>query len=226
MPSLRGGFTHVRRQLYCSAACKQAAFRRRQPTPGPGPPPPGPSRRHASLCQRDDCDQRYLGNQWCRDCNRPCRRLAYGGACPSCDEPINVSELLGKHQPESPGRPGTHHRQPRHATPLDKQESIAGSQYTSVRFAESLLLAGMAPSVGSAGDAYDNALAETTIGLYKAECVRDGSPFRDGPLRTLADIEKITAAWVHWYNTSRLMHRTGLRPPAEADASYWRSHPA
>ena len=112
--------------------------------------------------------------------------------------------------------------------------SDAGSQYTSVRYAESLMLAGLAGlmlaglagSVGTVGDAYDNALAETTIGLYEAECTRDGSPFRDGPLRTAGDIEKITAAWVHWYNHDRLMHRTGLRPPAEADAGYWASHPA
>ena len=82
------------------------------------------------------------------------------------------------------------------------------------------MLAGLAGSVGTVGDAYDNALAETTIGLYKAECVRDGSPFRGGPLRTAGDIEKITATWVHWYNHERLMHRTGLRPPAEADAAY------
>jgi putative transposase len=101
--------------------------------------------------------------------------------------------------------------------------SDAGSQYTSLRFAQTLLLEGLAGSVGSAGDALDNALAETTIGLYKAECARDGSPFRDGPLRSRGEVEKITAAWVHWYNTERLMHRTGLLPPAEADAAYWAS---
>ena len=98
--------------------------------------------------------------------------------------------------------------------------SDAGSQYTSLRYAESLMLAAMAPSVGTVGDAYDNALAETTIGLYKSECVRDGSPFRDGPIASLANLERITAAWVHWYNNQRLMHRLGLRPPAEADAAY------
>jgi putative transposase len=66
-----------------------------------------------------------------------------------------------------------------------------------------------------------NALAETTIGLYKTECVREGSPFRTGPLRTLADLEDITSAWVHWYNTSRLMHRLRRRPPAEAEGEYY-----
>jgi transposase InsO family protein len=99
--------------------------------------------------------------------------------------------------------------------------SDAGSQYTSLRFTETLMLAGLAGSVGTVGDALDNALAETTIGLYKSECVREGSPFRDGPLATLGQVEKITAAWVHWYNNDRLMHRTGLRPPAEADTAYW-----
>ncbi len=70
------------------------------------------------------------------------------------------------------------------------------------------------------GGAYDNALAETTIGLYKTECIRDDSPFRRGPLTGLSTLEAITADWVHWYNTSRLMHRLGRRPPAEAEADY------
>jgi putative transposase len=99
--------------------------------------------------------------------------------------------------------------------------SDAGSQYTSVRFAQTLLLAGLTGSVGSVGDAYDNALAETTIGLYKTECTRSGSPFRNGPIRTLAGLEETTSAWVAWYNTARLMHRLGRRPPAEAEAGYW-----
>jgi putative transposase len=104
--------------------------------------------------------------------------------------------------------------------------SDAGSQYTSVHFTETLILAGLAPSIGTVGDALDNALAETTIGLYKTECTRQDSPFRDGPLETLADLEAITSAWVHWYNTSRLMHRLGRRPPAEAEAEYYDHHRA
>jgi transposase InsO family protein len=104
--------------------------------------------------------------------------------------------------------------------------SDAGSQYTSVHFTETLMLAGLAPSIGTVGDALDNALAETTIGLYKTECIRDGSPFRNGPLETLADVEQITSAWVRWYNTSRLMHRLGRRPPAEAEAEYYDHHRA
>ena len=71
------------------------------------------------------------------------------------------------------------------------------------------------------GDAYDNALAETTIGLYKTECVRADSPFRCGPLRTLADVEHITADWVHWFNNQRLMHRLGRTTPAETEDRYY-----
>jgi transposase InsO family protein len=84
-----------------------------------------------------------------------------------------------------------------------------------------LFLEGLTPSVGTVGDALDTALAETTIGLYKTECVRDGSPFRHRPLATLADLEEATSAWVHWYNTQRLMHRLGRIPPVEAEAAYY-----
>ena len=104
--------------------------------------------------------------------------------------------------------------------------SDAGSQYTSVHFTETLILAGLAPSIGTVGDALDNALAETTIGLYKTECTREDSPFRSGPLESLADLEEITSAWVHWYNTRRLMHRLGRRPPTEAEAEYYDHHRA
>lgn len=95
-------------------------------------------------------------------------------------------------------------------------------RYTSVHFTETLLLAGLRPSAGTVGDALDNTLAETAIGLYKTECIREDSPFRAGPIRTLADLEEITSAWVHWYNAARLMHRPGRRPPAEAEAEYYR----
>jgi hypothetical protein len=93
------------------------------------------------------------------------------------------------------------------------------SQYTALRFTETLQLAGLQPSTGTVGDACDNALAETTTGLYKTECTRDGSPFRTGPVATLGDLEDITSAWVHWYNTSRLMHRLGRRPPPKPKRS-------
>jgi transposase InsO family protein len=103
--------------------------------------------------------------------------------------------------------------------------SDAGSQYTAIHFGETLMLEGLVPSIGTVGDALDNALCETTIGLYKTECVREGSPFRNGPLTTLADVESITSAWVHWYNTARLMHRLNRRPPAEAEAEYYAKQP-
>jgi putative transposase len=99
--------------------------------------------------------------------------------------------------------------------------SDAGSQYTAVHFSETIMLAGLTPSIGTVGDALDNALAETTIGLYKTECIRENSPFRHGPLTTLADLEDATSAWVHWYNNDRLMHRLGRVPPAEAEADYY-----
>lgn len=99
--------------------------------------------------------------------------------------------------------------------------SDAGSQYTAIRFGETLFLQGLRPSIGSVGDAYDNALAETTIGLYKAECIAADSPFRKGPFRTIADVEEATSAWVHWFNTSRLMHRLGRVPPLEFEAAYY-----
>lgn len=99
--------------------------------------------------------------------------------------------------------------------------SDAGSQYTSVRFGETLSLSGLVASIGSVGDAFDNALAETTIGLYKTEAIREDSPFQRGPLRRLADVELLTADWVGWYNTDRLMHRLGRIPPIEYETVYY-----
>ena len=93
-----------------------------------------------------------------------------------------------------------------------------------MRFGETLNLSGIRPSVGSIGDAYDNALAETTIGLYKNECIRADSPFRRRSLNTLSDVELITADYVAWYNQQRLMHRLGRVPPAEAEAQYYSQH--
>ena len=100
---------------------------------------------------------------------------------------------------------------------------VEPAQYTALRLAETLWLNGFHPSIGTVGDAYDNALAETTIGLYKAECIDElDSPFRSGPsFVTVADVEEATSAWVHWYNTARLMHRLGRIPPAEYEAAYY-----
>ncbi|WP_101463079.1 IS3 family transposase [Nocardia fluminea] len=102
--------------------------------------------------------------------------------------------------------------------------SDAGSQYTAVKLGETLALSDLRPSIGSVGDAYDNALAETTIGLYKTEAIRDDSPFRRGPLTRIADVEFLTADWVGWFNQSRIMHRLGRRPPAEHEAEYYSLH--
>lgn len=99
--------------------------------------------------------------------------------------------------------------------------SDAGSQYTSIHFAETLILEGIAASIGSIGDAFDNALAETTIGLFKTEAIRDDSPFRDGPLRTLEDVEWVTMGWVDWYNGSRLHSTLGMVPPEEFEGGYY-----
>ncbi|MFZ0834902.1 MAG: IS3 family transposase [Mycobacterium sp.] len=111
----------------------------------------------------------------------------------------------------------------RQGRPFDDaiHHSDAGSQYTAIHYGETLMLEGLRPSVGTVGDALDNALCETTIGLYKTECVREGSPFRPGPIRTLTDLEDITSAWVSWYNERRLMHRLSRRPPAESEAEYY-----
>jgi putative transposase len=88
--------------------------------------------------------------------------------------------------------------------------SDAGSQYTSFAFTKRLIDAGADPSVGSVGDAYDNALAESTIGLYKTELIR-----RQGPWKTIDQVELATLEWVDWYNHRRLHTACGGLPPAE-----------
>ena len=97
---------------------------------------------------------------------------------------------------------------------------IEFTQYTSVAFTERLALQGIAPSIGSVGDAYDNALMETINGLYKAECIRS-SIFHDGPYKTISDVEYATAAWVEWYNNERLHSSLGYVPPIEFEQSYY-----
>jgi transposase InsO family protein len=93
-------------------------------------------------------------------------------------------------------------------------------QYASIAFAETLVLEAIAASIGSVGDAYDNALAETTIGMFKTEAIAPGSPFRTGPLRTIDDFEFTTLQWVDWYNKRRLHSRLGYVPPDEFEAAY------
>jgi putative transposase len=95
--------------------------------------------------------------------------------------------------------------------------SDRGSQYVSIRYSERLAEAGIEPSVGSRGDSYDNALAETINGLYKAELIH-----RRAPWKSKAAVEMATLEWVAWYNTERLLEPIGYIPPAEAEANYYR----
>ncbi len=95
--------------------------------------------------------------------------------------------------------------------------SDRGSQYVSIRYSERLAEAGVEPSVGSKGDSYDNALAETINGLYKAELIH-----RRGPWKTKEAVELATLEWVAWFNHHRLLEPIGYIPPAEAEANYYR----
>ncbi|MET8747154.1 IS4 family transposase [Streptomyces sp. NPDC004728] len=93
-------------------------------------------------------------------------------------------------------------------------------RYTSVRFTEHLSIEGIRPSIGSVGDAYDNALMETINGLYKAECIRT-KVFHDGPWRTVSDVEYATTSWVEWYNNRRLHSSLGMISPTEFEAAHY-----
>lgn len=91
--------------------------------------------------------------------------------------------------------------------------SDAASQFSSVSYAGTLALEGTAASIGSIGDAYNHVLAESTIGRFKNEAIRAGSPFRSGPLRTIDDVEWVSAGWVDWYNARRLNPPLGTSRP-------------
>ena len=94
--------------------------------------------------------------------------------------------------------------------------SDRGSQYVSIRYTERLKDAGVEPSVGSVGDSYDNALAESINGLYKTELIR-----RKGPWRNLESVEYATLEWVDWFNNRRLLEPIGNIPPVEFEAAYY-----
>ena len=94
--------------------------------------------------------------------------------------------------------------------------SDRGSQYVAIKYTERLAEAGIEPSVGSVGDSYDNALAETINGLYKAELIH-----RQAPWKSFEAVEMATLSWVDWFNHRRLMEPIGNIPPAEAEARYY-----
>jgi putative transposase len=108
-----------------------------------------------------------------------------------------------------------HDRRPIHRAGLI-HHSDKGSQYVSIKYTERLAEAGIEPSVGSVGDSYDNALAETINGLYKAEVIH-----RRGPWRTLEAVEFATLEWVDWFNHRRILEPIGNIPPAEAEDRYY-----
>jgi putative transposase len=110
-----------------------------------------------------------------------------------------------------------HERLPVHGGGLI-HHSDRGSQYVSIKYTERLAEAGIEPSVGSVGDAYDNALAETINGLYKAEVIH-----RRGPWRSFEAVEFATLAWVDWFHHRRLLEPIGHIPPAEAEQRYYAS---
>ena len=93
---------------------------------------------------------------------------------------------------------------------------IAARKYLAIRYTDRLAEAGGVQSVGSRGDSYDNALAESVIGLYKTELIRN-----KGPWRGLDDVEFGTLEWVDWWNNRRLLEPIGMIPPAEAEAAYY-----
>jgi len=108
-----------------------------------------------------------------------------------------------------------HDRRPVQGTGL-VHHSDRGVQYVSIRYTERLAEAGIEPSVGSVGDSYDNALAESVIGLFKTEVIR-----RRGPWRGIEAVEFATLEWVDWFNNRRLLGPIGNVPPAEAEALYY-----
>ena len=111
--------------------------------------------------------------------------------------------------------------QARYARQPDRHQRLIhpsdrGSQYVAIRYSERLAEAGIPPSVGSRGDSYDNALAETINGLYKTELIYRGAPWKNREA-----VERATLNWVAWFNHHRLLESIGYIPPAEAEANYY-----
>jgi putative transposase len=137
------------------------------------------------------------------------RRIVGWSAATSKATPLVLAALeMGLWQRDRAGQPRNgliHH-------------SDAGSQYTSFRLATHLAVEDIAASIGSVGDAYDNALMESAIGLFKTELI-----YRHGPWRTLTDIELATAEWTDWYNNRRLHGEIGHTPPAEYESTFYQN---
>jgi hypothetical protein len=102
-------FARVRRQRYCTPACRQAAFRNRSTGPltviAHTEAALRPRRRDVTVYTCPDCEARHLGEQWCHDCNRPCTKDGIGGTCPHCEEPVTVDDLLAQHQNQTTQKP-------------------------------------------------------------------------------------------------------------------------
>lgn len=122
--------------------------------------------------------------------------------------PLRMALWQRSHQIKETGEKLIHH-------------SDAGSKYVSFRFTEDLMLEGILASIGTVGDAYDNALAESTIGLFKNEVMAKNNPFHVGPFKTIADVENATVYWVDWYNNTRLHSSIGDVPSAEFELNYY-----
>ena len=123
----------------------------------------------------------------------------------------------------TPLRMATWQRQ-REGHPIERDILIghadAGSQYTAVTFTEHLELEGIRPSIGTVADAYDNALMETVIGLFKTECIRT-TVFHSGPYRTIVDVEWAVAGWVDWWNNRRLHSSLNYSTPEEFEHAHY-----
>lgn len=101
-PNCATAFNPIRRQRYCTPACRQAAWRTRHPDPAPPPSivvGPGTTRRAITVYECPECGNRYLAQQWCHDCNKPCIRLDTGGLCPNCDHPVTIRDITEQHAP-------------------------------------------------------------------------------------------------------------------------------
>lgn len=101
------------------------------------------------------------------------------------------------------------------------QRLVELAEYTSQRYTQTLSTEGLIPSIGTIGDAFDNAAAETVMGLFKNEAVAKDSPFRTGPLATESDVVDVVVNWVHWYNNVRFHSTLEYRTPVEFEELYY-----